>query len=115
MSAHTPGPWEVCSTYVRTRFDINEGGGACIAQIDTITAEHAANARLIAAAPDLLSACIAERLASVYDNDPGSHEANEAIKELVLLGYFEDGDLTPGEFASALRSSAIAKATGDQP
>ena len=56
MSAHTPGPWEVSAPYVRTRFDINEGGGTCIAEIDTITAEHVANARLIAASPDLLAA-----------------------------------------------------------
>lgn len=118
MSKHTPGPWifycDAPSTDPTWHIVTTANRMRLIANVHIECPMELANALLIAAAPELLSACIAERLASIYDNDPGSHEANEAIKELVLLGYVEDGDLTPGEFAYALQSSAIAKATGEQ-
>lgn len=65
MAEHTPGPWEVddCGNIC--------GQGAALAQVfgaedfpcipeedyDDVNLECAANARLIAAAPDLLAAC----------------------------------------------------------
>jgi len=69
MSAHTPGPWLIdprADTHVTTM----AGRGICSAggyqtngiPPDILNAEHAANARLIAAAPELLTLaeCVAE-------------------------------------------------------
>ena len=57
MTKHTPGPWNVTKLYVRKQ----DGGlGASINDLwqkqKTPKAEMDANARLIAAAPDLLAA-----------------------------------------------------------
>jgi len=56
--SHTPGPWVIVSDDEGRCF-INSGGviKAVVATCDQpVSAEHAANARLIAAAPDLLEA-----------------------------------------------------------
>lgn len=53
MSAkHTPGPWKIRAERYRFIHVYSSGGG--IAHLDTVDGEGAANARLIAAAPDLL-------------------------------------------------------------
>jgi hypothetical protein len=55
---HTPGPWEV-----RDRWYISRPGKMALAEVKCgdvpfeATEIHEANARLIAAAPDLLAAC----------------------------------------------------------
>jgi len=57
MSKHTPGPWEVDG--YRVGHPVGKHGFDLVARIlqtDNAT-EDAANARLIAAAPDLLAAC----------------------------------------------------------
>lgn len=60
MSAHTPGPWAYWSGY--NPFDkieaqvTAEGGDIVIASYNHLIAEGEGNARLIAAAPDLLDA-----------------------------------------------------------
>lgn len=67
MSKHTPGPWEALppcgpGNYAIVSEKVNESGNFYVAYIpdDHPTAE--VNARLIAAAPDLLAACeIVER------------------------------------------------------
>lgn len=51
---HTPGPWRMGYGYA-TR-DIRSGHRHIIARVDVVTEEGEANARLIAAAPDLLAA-----------------------------------------------------------
>ena len=61
MNKHTEGPWEVLNNYVK-----RVGGGvvattarnnaACRFEVDVASFEDAANAALIAAAPDLLGA-----------------------------------------------------------
>ena len=65
MNKHTPGPWRISAAIKPNEFDIRDknssGGHAPIAKVKgdkrhTI-AQSAANARLIAAAPDLLQAC----------------------------------------------------------
>jgi hypothetical protein len=53
---HTPGPWEDVGTVVRTLLTPN-GGGFIIADCPAGNADRRANARLIAAAPDLLAVC----------------------------------------------------------
>ena len=64
MSAHTPGPWESEETEHRISSShwimAGEHQSICIGAIIHFSGEHAqsdANARLIAAAPDLLKAC----------------------------------------------------------
>lgn len=66
MTKHTPGPWWVgtgTSDQLGPVLAIvrkEESCGAAIAVIDTVTGDEVSqeNARLIAAAPDLLAACI---------------------------------------------------------
>lgn len=58
---HTPGPWEVCGQFVRTPFRHGEPDAAGLMVADVRFGiwppeQHAANARLIAAAPALLEA-----------------------------------------------------------
>jgi hypothetical protein len=57
--SHTPGPWEfVGNGCIRSPFEIGnpERAGVEIATVAPWQPEHEANARLIAAAPDLLLA-----------------------------------------------------------
>lgn len=56
MSPHTPGPW--CYSLDGEVFvDDDLPGRSVIAEVDTLQEAAEANARLIAAAPDLLDAC----------------------------------------------------------
>ncbi len=73
MSGHTPGPWEVCSVPANDYWQSGVTIGAadpedarrvcdvftCGATGDDIHSMHKANARLIAAAPDLLDLIVA--------------------------------------------------------
>ena len=59
-SAHTPGPWAhfgIANPPVEIRVIRNGAAGRVIAFVVTEADEFEANARLIAAAPDLLDAC----------------------------------------------------------
>jgi len=63
MSEHTPGPW-----VGKTPF-ISDSSGKTIATVEPFAAAEHANARLIAAAPDLLEAL--EELLAEADNPVG--------------------------------------------
>jgi hypothetical protein len=90
---HTPGPWEPhgCTVSTLTRWENgNKLGGGIVAVsydpfIDEIPSdEQEANARLIAAAPDLLAACEAcantiRSLSEDYDITWSYIEARQAI------------------------------------
>ncbi len=90
MSEHTRGPWEVG----QYPWLIDDNAGDELAQVCTSRGEYEANARLIAAAPDLLTAC---------------KEMLQRIKEYQDL----DGLLTAKERASRDRMIvAVAKAEG---
>lgn len=55
MSAHTPGPWET-SVNDEGQWDVcAEGGGDMVADLSDCPGNAEGNARLIAAAPDLLA------------------------------------------------------------
>lgn len=82
MSAYTPGPWKAEGPRVYA----DRKGGSLIATMAWFPGEEAANARLIAAAPELL----------------------EALRVLV-----ENGGIGPESMFDDARA-AIAKATGGQ-
>lgn len=100
MSKHTPGPWSYWSGY--NPFDkieaqvTAEGGDIVIASYNHLIAEGEANARLMAAAPDLLEAC-------------------EALKREIILSDV-DMDYIDSHFKPWLEkaAAAIAKARGEQ-
>lgn len=77
MSAHTPGPWKFldviggCSVYAGRR--------QVLAYHSSPDAENKANARLIAAAPDLLDALQAAVASGIIDHDGEPDAARAAI------------------------------------
>lgn len=95
MSAHTPGPWTVKLTGMRGSFHIpeaqkHEAKAADVDDVDGYTVSSA-NARLIAAAPELL-----EALRYVMEDEiNGIPRASSSCRRVV--------------------AAAIAKATGSQP
>jgi hypothetical protein len=77
---HTPGPWMVDRPgtlfHIRTMDEIN-GTVATCDPCDFATQEQLANARLIAAAPELLEA-LRELVESVAISDPGVYDLDAA-------------------------------------
>ncbi len=69
MSAHTPGPWVANLTPDGDKIAIC-GDGLVVARTTGVTEEKQANARLIAAAPDLLQ---------VLQDMLANHDAGESI------------------------------------
>ena len=122
MSTHTPGPWFVTEDGTQTAHhfvvttnehsdDFEEREDVAEISLPSWTkpngprgredrkhrAEAEANARLIAAAPDLLAAC--ERVI-------------DAMKDHVLIAHSLEGAQTQGREVCALLNAAIAKARG---
>jgi hypothetical protein len=107
MSNHTPGPWTIqqagYESYILGR--IRGGRVASIYESDQPTDEERANARLIAAAPELLEACrgvlgLFDRLVIRPDGDHDSPDTDPAY--IATLGEF------------ARLRAVIAKAEGAQ-
>lgn len=102
MAEHTPGPWQIgltanrCQIYTRSGYSVGFAREE-FGKINGTTAE--ANARLIAAAPDLLAA--AKRSLQGWDN---------AIELAIILPQHRN---TATILADELRA-AIAKATAQQ-
>lgn len=110
MSNHTPGPWKLhCYSQLHGEYTIFAGGDTKD-EADAIVCEVAgglgvcldgciesdANARLIAAAPDLLAALI-ECQAFIADSYTGTTQAERDAQPAWIAGQ-----------------AAIAKATGDK-
>lgn len=97
---HTPERWEIAGQYVRTPFVVGIGGGLMIADVGHgvwSAEEHAANARLIAAAPDLLSV------------------AKLALKTILDEAEARDFDPPADTNLVAELEASITRATGDRP
>lgn len=99
MSKHTPGPWSLNKRFKSpvVALDLKDGG-ALLPIVDAVhgfdNAQAKANARLIAAAPELL----------------------EALQELrANIGAASLSQNEKGKQVRALADAAIAKATGEQP
>lgn len=56
MNKHTPGPWECVSNIVRTVRSSDGSGGFLVAECPASIGSRLEDARLIAAAPELLAA-----------------------------------------------------------
>ena len=96
MNKHTPGPWQIADGESRRVYLINHGRDAVGETVYTET-RNPADARLIAAAPDLLEALLmAKKAISRFDN-----------------GHAFDAHGIDSE-AQRQVDAAIAKATGEQ-
>lgn len=99
---HTPGPWEWDCGLVppdgpgRYADIYKDGGDLIIAQFNDLIPEGKANARLIAAAPDLLEAC--EALCAAF-GDPLTRRALGGHNEAQMIAILD-------------ARAAIAKAEG---
>lgn len=99
MSGHTPGPWRIDPRPFSGYGAVHVSGGQYIVakalgQTQSCETEATANARLIAAAPDLLAA-LQSIVASLAEHD-------------------DEGMIEHAEQMIAART-AIAEATGEQP
>jgi len=89
MSAHTPGPWKFGKTLSSTSgewlisLDFAGHVGNPVAAIVPATGNEYANARLIAAAPDLLAALsrLIGGLETMQDNLDAARQARAAINK----------------------------------
>jgi len=83
MSAkHTPGPWSIYSITFKGYHQIACAQGGRVCQVVPFKDEYKANARLIAAAPDLLEALksMCEGFSALKDSDfPALAKARAAI------------------------------------
>lgn len=100
QAQHTQGPWSITTDYI----GIYDSKGRCIADMDSESSpeigldETLANARLIAAAPDMLAAL--EDMLTVF----------RAVADLDDEGFDPDGC----EYSCVIEASAaIAKAKGE--
>ena len=92
---HTPGPWAVDLTPSAINVDSDMGGICQVFGADNPDDETIPNARLIAAAPDLLSAC------------------RMALGDITQTVNYDEGD--PQTLATvAAIEAAIAQATGEE-
>jgi hypothetical protein len=107
---HTPGPWEIEQIGVATTIN---GNGGIVAEVYSDTGnqqEEDANARLIAAAPDMLEALkaleeVSQQLAWVSHLASVPERRNEYLAEASKADEMNDR-------AVDMRRAAIAKAEG---
>ena len=97
MSKHTNGPWESLDDCVRVDNVKSEFHHIEVCQLHDYLPERKANALLIAAAPDLLDACI---------------ECAARLREVLLDGNTENNHTVDQRNILAQTEAAIAKAEG---
>ena len=81
MSKHTPGPWQWTQHFDPTISIYKDGFGQIARLYDSSAGTGKANARLIAAAPDLLDALefVMNRLVDKHEDDIAAQKARAAI------------------------------------
>lgn len=93
MSKHTPGPWNIAQESIDKEWHIvTASGGRIMANVHIEAGNEmdAANARLIAAAPDLLAACkdVARQANMNIDaDDPDNWHLAEITRSAVELVF----------------------------
>lgn len=109
MNQHTPGPWKVRKDYAGAMAVVSET--RFVARVGPLNIDHAeANARLIAAAPELLSAADQVANGSHLDDIP-NHDDNSLR---MIASRIADPWAKRALLAHADRiDAAIAKATGN--
>jgi hypothetical protein len=86
MTEHTPGPWEVCEDAEGGQTVIRDATGFAIcSEWHFLIESSLANARLIAAAPELLEVCIHARACFLNlqpDGGPIAQQMQKMVAEL---------------------------------
>ena len=104
MSKHTPGPWQWTQHFDPTISIYKDGFGQIARLYDSSAGTGKANARLIAAAPDLL-----EALVWMVEND----DTNEGDTPIEKFGGASWNEVNAHWIAGLNKArAAIAKATG---
>ena len=93
MSAHTPGPWAV---EIEDGYVCIVSGGITIAEVDGGEAEYIDNAKLLAAAPDLLHAL---QWSEQFNRRIGESYL-ECFERIADVFYRQTGRMRPGKDAS---------------
>jgi len=101
MSKHTPGPWVIQETnFAQQKNVYAQADKPPIATVYGSTGENEANARLIAAAPEMLDAL---------------KKTSEFLHHMWCSANINEYDFEMVEETMLINDAAIAKATGDQP
>jgi hypothetical protein len=90
LVAHTPGPWRYSGFGLFVKQDCGDRIGPIIARCagHDEDAESQANARLIAAAPELLR--VAELLVDWLDEEPGAHKLCDTARAAIAKAAGEE-------------------------
>jgi len=115
---HTPGPWEAIGNLVRSPMVHPQGTdrprGIMLAEcadgygVKANSAEAAANARLFAAAPDLLAELVmAGQVISVFLNELSTEQKRNCAAKIDALSIHGEGMARANE-----RDAVLKKATG---
>lgn len=111
-TTHTPGPWEACDRWVSEANDPGHNVGICFTEKRS---EALANARLIAAAPDMLAALKVHQLWEKREKEgplyPFGMSRDREGGEAVWRAWWND-QLNLCREAWELTDVAIAKAEG---
>ena len=94
---HTPGPWEIKGSYIMAGKVCTASPHGPVGTYDDVNEEHQANARLIAAAPDLLATL--------------KHESSILIESIRITSSISERIWLEG--IHSRMQKAIAKATGE--
>jgi hypothetical protein len=92
MSKHTQGPWTVDGAVATENLDVfGEGGRVAMLDFDDIDADTLeANARLIAAAPEMLAALMVAKSEMHYFTATRGSEAHELVRAAIAKATGEE-------------------------
>lgn len=116
MSKHTPGPWTADDNDSYSVWSVYGYNNQRLANVFGDSAEADANARLIAAAPELLEACqtFAEWLRREEDGFVAAGKSRDTPEGEAEWREWFYGNITLCGLAQDQARAAIAKATGEQ-
>jgi len=81
---HTPGPWQIDPAYDHRVILLNDRNGNAVGELVYADTRNPADARLIAAAPDLLAALRqADAWVAMYHDEPGHDAASRCMTDVI--------------------------------